>query len=83
MENELVLNRFLALPDKAKKDALLFMEFLLNKYQSEASTHELSSSQDAKTRAELIRKNAGVFQSNTDISLEALRREHLYGEDER
>lgn len=77
MENELILNRFLALPDKAKKEALLFMEFLLNKYKSEVSTHELSSSQNAKTRAELIRKNAGIVQSNTDISLEALRRENL------
>lgn len=83
MENELILNRFLALPDKAKKEALLFMEFLLNKYTSEASIHELSSSQVAKNRAALIRKNAGIVQSNTDISLEALRRENLYGEDER
>ncbi len=83
MENELILNRFLALPDKAKKKALLFMEFLLNKYTSEASIHELSSSQVAKNRAALIRKNTGIFQSNTNISLEALRRENLYGEDRR
>lgn len=33
MDNQLILQQFEQLPDKAKEEALLFLEFLISKYE--------------------------------------------------
>ena len=86
MDNQAIISQFLSLPESAKKEALLFMEFLLSKYKSEENSHISSMDDETEKRKklkDLVKKNAGIIRSKTKISLESLRRENLYGEDER
>jgi hypothetical protein len=43
MDNQLFFQQFSQLPDKAKEEAMLFLEFLMSKYQVKANKSEKRS----------------------------------------
>jgi hypothetical protein len=45
MDNQLFLQQFSQLPEKAKEEALLFLEFLRSKYQLNSSKSKLETPQ--------------------------------------